>query len=490
MPFLTPTIMNHAAASAGVVHCGLFRATRFFSSVAKQLFPRLPVVDDFCQHIMHNSKNPLPLSGYDLVCGQHMLLTTGSLFEALARLGGDPKRTHAAGKLYSYVDDVTQELQKSGIRVQPSTPPFGFGGFAAAYYGDIRQLWQGYAKTLAINSPRKGLVVVDDGGAVLGNPPVEVRDFFQLVDGKLKIAGLEQTSYKNGGSSMTADEVPIATVTVAGSALKALEPLFVVDVAIRESKEYLGDQKHTVVGVVGIGNIGYALCHKLRQMGYTILVNDEDLTKLQKEGLGGAAVDLETLVARSKVIFGCTGTKLAENGNLRFFMKPHLGAKTLISLSSGDVQFLGLLRKIQSMTRLGGGSSAAYYLQDVKAKLAPGTEFTLPFGGFPLNFRAAQKTGESVESRFIQVIRGALLAGVVQASEMIAAGAEPKTYMLNPEWQKFLVQSWLHHVPEVRTIIPAEQLRIFDSIESIAEHSRGILFDAASANFVRGYKLT
>lgn len=490
MPLLTPTIINRAYAFTGMGNRGLFHATRIFSSVVEQLFPRLPVVDDFCQHIMCSSKNPLLLSGYDLVCGQHMLLTTGNLFEALIRLKADPKRTHVAGKLYSCVDNVARKLQKLGIHVQPSTPPFGFGGFAAAYYGDIRELWQEYAKTLAINSSRKGLIVMDDGGSVLSNPPVEVRDAL-LVDGSLKIAGIEQTSYKNGGSSMAADEVPIATVTVAGSALKALEPYFVASVAITESEKYLSGSKHMAIGIVGMGNIGAALYSRLRQMGYSkILICDEDRSKLQKCELKDEIVDLETLIAKSQVVFGCTGTNLAENGNLRFFMKPNLGHKTLISLSSGDMQFLGLLRKIQSMTRLGGGSSAAYYLQDIKAKLAPGTEFTLPFGGFPLNFRTAQKTGESVESRFIQVIRGALLAGVVQASEMISAGAEPKTYMLNPEWQRLLVQSWLHHVPEVRSIIPAEQLKIFDSIESIIKHSRGVPFDSAGVDLVRGYKIT
>jgi len=483
MLFLTSVTANRIFPFAG--RASLYSAARFFSSIPKQLFPRLPVVDNFCQHIMHG-KSSLPLSGYDLVCGQHMLLTTGSLVEALIRLGGCPKRTHAAGKLYSHVGDVAQGLRELGIHVQPNTPPFGFGGFAAAYYGDIRQLWREYAQTLT--SPRKGLVVVDDGGAVLGNPPVEVRDFFQLADGRLKIAGLEQTNFKNGGSSMTADEVPIATVTVAGSALKTLEPFFVADIAIKESKEYLSDPKHTVVGVVGIGNIGYALCCKLRQMGYTLLVNDENPAKLQKEGLNGAAVDLETLIAKSRVIFGCTGTNLAENGNLKFFMKPNLGVKTAISLSSGDTQFLGLLRKIQHITRSGGRSSAAYYLQDIKAKLASGTEWVLPFGGFPLNFRTAQKTGESVEGKFIQVVRGALLAGVVQASEMIAAGAEPRTYMLNPEWQKFLVQSWLHNVPEVRSIIPSEQLKIFDDVELIAEHSHGVLLNNAGAGIVHAYK--
>src|SRR4051794_1700295 len=85
------------------------------------LFPVLPVLEALSERV---APRFLPVfQSTVFVCVQHLLETTGSLFESLIALGARPERIVVLGKLYSTNIAVAERLRQLGIQVLESTPP-------------------------------------------------------------------------------------------------------------------------------------------------------------------------------------------------------------------------------------------------------------------------------------------------------------------------------------------------------------------------------
>ena len=74
----------------------------------KRIFPVLPLLDMVHSEFWDGVR---PLDGVGLFCVQHLLETTGSLFEKLAQLGLSAEQTFIMGKVYSANAGVKDGLE-------------------------------------------------------------------------------------------------------------------------------------------------------------------------------------------------------------------------------------------------------------------------------------------------------------------------------------------------------------------------------------------
>jgi len=86
---------------------------------------------------------------------------------------------------------------------------------------------------------------------------------------------------------------------------------------------------------------------------------------------------------------------------------------------------------------------------------------------YPVNFDLSR---ESVPWKDIQVTRSLLLGGLAQAS--VLAGA-PGYIKLSSKLQRFVVQDWIHEVPERRATYGDALIEQFNDLNWISEHSGG-----------------
>ena len=117
------------------------------------------------------------------------------------------------------------------------------------------------------------------------------------------------------------------------------------------------------------------------------------------------------------------------------------GPKTLISCSSEDKEFLSLLRLLDWQ----GYVPDSNPFQTVPLDL-PNCTLRILRGGFHINFDGSP---ESVQSTDIQMTRGLLLGGILQAAfcERGKWQALERGEMLDPAIQQLVVTKWLKQEP-------------------------------------------
>lgn len=401
------------------------------------VFPSLPVLEELRERV---SKLTLgKLDDVTFVCVQHLLESTGSLFECLISLGARPENIFVLGKCYSTNSDVLRRLRLLGLRAEGGTKPKRLGGFTRALEGDVVELW-GKAMKRASRRGMRSIIVLDDGGHCLAGMPREIRTEFA-------ISGVEQTTrgYRIGPNIPTG--FPI--IQVARSAAKQfVEPPMVSEAVIRRVTSALsGGPKGLRCGVIGLGKLGQAVAAHLITLGHN--VNVTDLSEALSDSVQGAlwCESAQKVVAGSDFVFGCAGRDVfgrprygahgEKRSRKRRSSKGLSGTKTLASCSTGDIEFLALLKE--------AANNAGERVSDPFANATlTGANATLTIlrGGFPINFDG---TPESVPSADIQMTRGLLLAGLVQA--VLARGQRrsgpDRWEKLDPGMQCFVVRTWL-----------------------------------------------
>jgi hypothetical protein len=105
--------------------------------VPECVFPRLPVLDRLIDKFAGGGR---PFEGVGVVCVQHLLETTGSLLEALIRLGVQPEHIFVLGKLYSNCPEVQTRLRSIGVRVMDSRVPGQWGGYHVHLHDEAVQM--------------------------------------------------------------------------------------------------------------------------------------------------------------------------------------------------------------------------------------------------------------------------------------------------------------------------------------------------------------
>ncbi len=409
-------------------------------------FPRMPVLEA----VAAQTRDAQPLKGVALVGVQHLLETPGSLMEALYSAGLRPEDTFLLGKSYSSSASVEARFQAGGATVVPWTRHWRPGFYEDRLAADVDRLWSVYLASDAAKACR-AVVVLDDGGLAVvrapGSAPV--------------VGGVEQTTSgierarRRGG-------LAFPVVEVASCAAKTLiERPMIRDavfgkLASGAAHVFSGAKRY---GVVGLGNIGSAVAEGLvarfpgRVTGY-----DKDPARTGRvRGVTRCDVMAE-LFDRADVIFGCTGVDILAGAGE--FWRDVRGEKVLVSCSSQDKEFASALRMLPH--------ADGEPMGDLIVRLRHGS-LRLVHGGFPANFDGSP---ESAPGRDIQMTRGLLLGGVLQAV-LGQRDAAPHGYRLSPSLQRLVVGSWLQAESHRREWYPRSLIEMFEDIEGIAQHSGG-----------------
>ncbi len=356
------------------------------------MFPKLPLLETVCARF----GGAKPLANVRIVGIQHMLETTGSLVEALIRLGVAPEHVFLAGKVYSSNREVIDGLRQLGIHVIEPTGESEWGGLHGQLEASARDLWNALFRT----SSSGDVIVLDDGGFTLAAAPAH--------PDRYRIAGVEQTT--SGTINATLAGLRCPTVDVAHSAAKKILESPLIEAAVLRRIHYLNSMfsRGLTWGVVGTGNVGTAVVTGLKRDHQKVLAYD-----IGQSGARGAEVqfcrDLRQLFEEADVILGCAGQDILAGQE---WWKTLSGNKILASCSSHDVEFRTLLKA--------HAEGQAGTPTDILGNLAIPTEgggITVLRGGCPINFDGAR---ESVPAEDIQITRALLLSGVLQARQVLA----------------------------------------------------------------------
>ena len=330
--------------------------------VTMSTFPRLPLLDSVFPHA---GSRPA-FHDVALVCVQHLLETTGSLFQKFIEFGFAPGNIHVLGKLYSTNSGVRKQLRELGIKVYESGTDFAWGAYAQQISEDISSMWQQAIMSGAFDNVRK-IIVLDDGGGNIAAVP-------SILVNSIPIVGVEQTM---SGIRLNRSERPlIPFIGVGSSAAKVLiEPRIIQEALFSRVVQRIPFGR--TAGVVGNGYIGRAVREGLRAAGVEVFTYDKDACKQYAEG-GEACETLADLYRVSDMIWGCTGADHLYGHNWPEYLAKD---KTLISCSSKDSEFRSALILVNEQPHEKDMSRLA----NVVLK-TPSSSVSILGGGFPINF--------------------------------------------------------------------------------------------------------
>lgn len=463
------------------------RSTAIPQQEEKLLGPRLPVLEAIYQKIMA-SGTPPNFENVIFVCGQHLLNTTVSLFEFLIRLGAKPENIFVVGKSYSNNQKVIEQLKELKIYHQRNSKQQTLGEFSAAYNADIVRMWEKVStrsKDLQEKGkPIDGFIVLDDGGHVITYKPEELDESGVYI---------EQTT--SGRES--AELMGKPTITLAASFIKTeMEPKFVseqiclkLESALKSIKpnEKFELRTPSVIGIVGLGNVGMNVLNHLIRKGYKdFIVFDkspkkcEQVTTLYPKSNVFSIVATESiadLIGAADIIVSTTGQDGMAN-NLKAFELMR-SPKIFISCSSKDVEFRTLLAYIQKCQK----GKYINPLEDIEFQNGFKAPLKIIRGGTPINFDNSE---ESVPASKIQLVRGLKAIAILQAFDMLQYqkrhGRIPvRNYKLDPEGQAFVAATWLNF--QSSELYPKELREQYTSIRIISEGSAGELYDPKNLDF-------
>jgi hypothetical protein len=406
-------------------------------------FPRLPVVE----FVKGLARTPSALRDICIVSIQHLLRTTGSMFRAFIELGCHPDNIHVLGKLYSANSEVVGGLKAMGVQVYPCSERFDWGDYDRRLASDTKLMWASVERCLH-GSGVKRLIVLDDGGCAITGTPADLADCCAVVGVEQTMSGLQKAFDRKA-------EMPILEVA-SSAAKKFIEPPIIANAIFARVDGLAANPSGLVAGVVGAGSIGQAVASALARNGWRVVAYDRDPSARIDRLDVDMCLSLEELWEDSDVVWGCTGEDILRSSG---FWKARVGVRTLISCSSSDREFREALRLLNSrpeMTPISRLASVAVQTGDGLLRILN--------GGFPVNF---DRSPESAPDWDIQMTRGLLLAGVLQATDLRDRG----TGSLSPVMQSKIVNEWLRVMPERRSLYNTGLLEFFNDLDWIEENS-------------------
>jgi len=271
---------------------------------------------------------------------------------------------------------------------------------------------------------------LDDGGSIHLEMPA-------TVDQEFKVVGVEQTTYGIAHhASCSARGIPV--VNVATSAVKRhFETPQIIEATLKRAVPLL--KGHRSIGVIGLGKIGLELSKSLRNRRRRLMAfdtNPERIELLEKQAISAS---VEQISSECTFVFGCTGKDCISP---EAFLGKYSTVSALASCTSGDIEFRGLLQGNVRWDKLCRGDSRCPTLQ---TELPNDRVLQVFRSGYPINF---DNSVESVSPDRIQLTRGLLMCGVLQACRLqdndIARRAS-SSLMLSPSYQHFVLNSWRKH---------------------------------------------
>lgn len=386
-----------------------------------------------------------------IISVQHILGTTGSMFESLIQYGFVPNQIYLTGKLYSTHKETQVKLTSLGINVIDSSVSENLGSYSQSLENDVKKMWEMLSEKLQSDSK---IIILDDGGYTLKNTPQNIIDSYEVF-------GIEQTT---SGIKMQNVFGKFPVIHLASSAAKVvLEPKIVSDsvrIQLGSIIERLSPQK---IGIVGYGHIGKAIAKDLRNK-YKVLVFD-----IKNEMNDDVLEDIiycstySELIDNVGVLIGATGQDIS---SIYWFQKISKDI-TLISVSSGDIEFNTLLKN--SKPRILNKINTP--LDSLKIKTDNEAVITILRGGMVANFTGSLHSGPDVS---IQMTRGLIFSAIIQIienTEKLQNKYGP--IMLSPILQKKVVKYWFEDQPQLTLDYDLEVIQGFKKLDWVKENSGG-----------------
>lgn len=423
------------------------------------VFPRLPILESILRLV--GDRLQRDLKDTLLVCGQHLLESTGSLFESLLQAGARADAIFVLGKCYSSSDIVVDRLRALGIATLPGSAPHAPGWHQRALEQDVRQLWS-LVGDRANSRTTRFVIVLDDATRISQFAP-------SYIDPSIPVVAIEQTT-----SGVMTRDCPYPLIDVACSGVKRLiEPTMIADAVVDKLRRHLPRPYNELrIGLLGLGAIGGALSHTLSRMD--VVVSGYDLDEARESRHAGLTRlrSARELLHGSDVVIGCTGTPNALA--VADVVRGLDGDKMLVSCSTSDIEFRPILQaagtQLPSATVLDAGPCRTIAINDSNA----GYRLRLPRSGFPINF---DNSMYSVPNDRIQLTRALLLGAIFQALALLRDGVPCNSahLMLDPKLQQFCAMTWdaIGAGREARAALP------FDDVKWIASASSGTYFTAS-----------
>lgn len=444
-----------------------FRHSTTHYSTSSHPIPQLEVLDKIV-HIAKQQKEMPNLDKTVFIGVQHLLETTGTLFQSLVQLGVKPEHMFFAGKCYSTAPVVAKTLTDMGMNIIEGSAPMRPGDYQRIYKEDVKKLWAKFQKQIVNKKEIERVIILDDGGRCIEEMP-------NFVPFNYLSASIEQT--RGGLYSSGLDNLMLPLIEVATSAVKKhIESPLIAQAVLNRVKKILPKlalNEQAICGVVGNGAIGRAIAEYLLSLGLHVLIYDENPTSFK--GMSHKKLyktpTLEKLLANASYVFGCTGKDITNGIDVFSIVENDI---TFISCTSEDKEFSSLLKRIaEEGKRIYFGQ-----MSDITCSSDKETKITILKGGFPINFDGAL---HSVPSQDIEITRALLLGACIQAVTSASTPMEAadtieyqKRQMLDPYIQQFALKHWLARQPKGR--YGHELVEMFDSIERIKESSGGIYY--------------
>lgn len=423
-------------------------------------FPTLAVLQAVASMWRAEDRDGLADTG--VFAAQHLLASTGSLFETLLQLGVTSDNVTVVGKAYSTCDAVAANIERRGIRIVNGGVGAEVGCFGQAFQDDVDRAWEEFIHRSRQNRMKR-IVVLDDGGHALSAAA--------RAKAQMPIVGIEQTT---SGLGRIGHGYAWPIIGVASAAVKkAIEPPLIAEAVVEKCRAdgvRVGNGKKC--SVLGLGHIGRAMTSNLIAQGCVVRAYDrQPIVGMQMTGCT-VCDSLKLAVAGAELVFGCTGDDVLHGTQAGL-----QGVVTLASCSSEDREFLAVLRQARNQGVLQGARRMNV--------LMDGAQLQVLRGGFPVNFDGSS---ESVPSSDIQVTRGLLLGGVLQAVRMLLGGAEEDSgasVMLAPAVQTEVVKAWFDARPVRRADYTAEIVSGSQDHSWVAQVSDGRQLDWTRLSFRR-----
>lgn len=352
----------------------------------------LTILNEICANYITGSRVS---DEFYIVGAQHLTSTTLELIYAFIATGFIPSNIFLHGKSYSTNPKVLNTLKEMGVKAFCLKNNFQTGEFKKTIINSIKSMWEDVEKCILEHSEREKvkLIILDDGGRCISLIPPHLKEICDIV-------AIEQTT--KGIRNINVINADFPVVNVAGSAFKKHieSPIIskaIITSIIKNLNLRLEDLK---VGIIGMGNIGSALEKEISSICKMTLVLDIDKNKEYNFD------KLETLVAESDIVFGCTGKNIEIDKSLFFNTKT-----ILASCSSEDVEFNNVIKSFQFQNK----KNQENFSSDLVFRKNE-TEIIILKSGFPVNFSNLE---ELEPARMIQVTRCLLYCAVIQAVNLI-----------------------------------------------------------------------
>lgn len=346
-----------------------------------------------------------------IICAQHIVSTTYSLFHILLELGLNPVNLSVIGKCYSTDPQAYEEMKKLNIDVCSSSLLFqSHISFDAQYKENIQAFIKKRIKKI-IKWKFKKIIILDDGGELIS----QIHD---LLTEKNQIIGIEQTS--SGFHRLEKKNLIIPVINVARSFAKLYyeSPVIarlVVNSLINQIKKF--EIVPNQVLIIGNGAIGSSIFEVLKPQ-YPISIFDKIISKSSMDHR-----ELRRVLKNFDLIIGCTGKPMLKSEHYSLLNDKAV----LVSASSSDREFNAVhLRNRIPITR------DCHENLFVEGRL-------LVNCGFPVNFSNDYR---EIDSDDLQLTRSLLLAAVLQGCYEVEF-VENGFISLNIEKQKDIIRKYV-----------------------------------------------